>query len=345
MTARTIPADFVRRSLELSARSGVDLSPALSAAGITTASLEDPLARLTPTQVTAFTQAVWQITGDELFGLGPAPVPRGTFRLVCLALIHTADLSAALERMADILRALPSLPALHIGPGVNGGTRMTIDIRSAAAERSTEDVQSSLEATRVTTDFLLILLHRFAAWLVGKRVRLLAVELPYPAPLPHLAENYDHIFGVPVTFDSDIPAVEFDNAVMRAPIIQTEETLEDYLRESPTLLMSERDYDSTASAQVRRVLELGMKGRTSTAEDIAEMLSISVPHLRRLLRQEGTSLNQLREEVLRDAAVAGLRRGETVEDLSARLGFSEPSAFRRAFKRWTGSTPSSYRGA
>lgn len=75
------------------------------------------------------------------------------------------------------------------------------------------------------------------------------------------------------------------------------------------------------------------------------MLSISVPHLRRLLRQEGTSLNQLREEVLRDAAVAGLRRGETVEDLSARLGFSEPSAFRRAFKRWTGSTPSSYRGA
>ncbi|MEN0136582.1 MAG: AraC family transcriptional regulator [Rhodococcus sp. (in: high G+C Gram-positive bacteria)] len=341
MTARTIPADFVRRSLELSVRSGADLSPALSAAGITTASLADPLARLTPTQVTAFTQAVWQITGDELFGLGPAPVPRGTFRLVCLALIHTADLSAALERMADILRALPSLPPLHIGPGAHGGTRMTIDIRPASP--SPDDVQLSLEAVRVVTDFLLILLHRFAAWLVGKRVRLLAVELPYPAPLPQLAANYDHIFGVPVTFDSDVPAIEFDNTVMRAPIIQTEETLEEYLRESPTLLMSERDYDSTASAQVRRVLEHGMKGRTSTAGDIAEMLSISVPHLRRLLRQEGTSLNQLREEVLRDAAVAGLRRGESVDDLSARLGFSEPSAFRRAFKRWTGSTPSSYR--
>jgi AraC-like DNA-binding protein len=73
------------------------------------------------------------------------------------------------------------------------------------------------------------------------------------------------------------------------------------------------------------------------------MLSISVPHLRRLLRRDGTSLNQLREEVLRDVAIAGLRRGESVEVLSARLGFSEPSAFRRAFKRWTGDTPSSYR--
>ncbi|MEV0947773.1 AraC family transcriptional regulator ligand-binding domain-containing protein [Rhodococcus sp. NPDC049939] len=341
MTAAIIPADFVRRALEMSSRSGLDLSPALSAAGLTSASLTDPLSRLTPAQVTAFTQAVWQITDDELFGLGPAPVPRGTFRLVCLALIHTEDLSAALERMADILHALPTLPALHIGAGANGGTRMTIDVRPSAAQ--TEDALLSLEATRLITDFLLILLHRFAAWLVGKRVPLLAVELPYPPPLPRLAENYDHIFGIPVTFDSLIPAIEFDNTVMRAPIIQNEETLENYLRESPTLLMSERDYDSAASAQVRRALELGLKGRTSTAEDIAEMLSISVPHLRRLLRQEGTSLNQLREEVLRDAAIAGLRRGETVEDLSARLGFSESSAFRRAFKRWTGGTPSSYR--
>ncbi len=73
------------------------------------------------------------------------------------------------------------------------------------------------------------------------------------------------------------------------------------------------------------------------------MLAVSPPHLRRLLRQEGTSLGRLREEVLCDLAIAGLRRGEPVDDLSARLGFSEPSAFRRAFKRWTGNTPRAYR--
>ncbi len=54
--------------------------------------------------------------------------------------------------------------------------------------------------------------------------------------------------------------------------------------------------------------------------DRGDALDQRSPHLRRLLRRDGTSLNQLREEVLRDVAIAGLRRGESVEVLSARLG-------------------------
>ncbi|NLE78163.1 MAG: AraC family transcriptional regulator [Rhodococcus sp.] len=334
--ARTIPADFVRRALELSDQAGADLNSALTAAGITPAALADPLARLTPAQVTAFTQEVWRLTGDELFGLGRAPVPRGTFRLLCLALIHCPDLKSVIYRLADLVRALPALPPLQVDAGERS-TRVTI------MTGHTNDSDPSDEAARITTDFSLLLLHRFAAWLVGKRVPLLSVKVPYPAPVAGLAQNYDHIFGVPVAFGCPEPSLEFDNAALRFPVIQTEDTLEDYLRGSPNLLLSERDYDSAASAQVRRALELGVAGRTATADDIAEMLSISVPHLRRLLRQDGTSLNQLREEVLRDTAVAGLQRGESVETLSTLLGFSEPSAFRRAFKRWTGSTPSNYR--
>ncbi len=336
MTARTIPTAFVYRYLAFSPDNDVDLSGALRAAGIDLETLSDARARLTPTQVTTFIQTTWQITDDELFGLGSAPVPRGTFRLICLTLIHCPDLGSAFARMSDVIRALPALAPLAIEKGEES-TRVSFAVRAR------EGVAEPDVAERVTTDFVLILLHRFSAWLIGKRVRLRAVEFPYSAPDARLAQDYDYIFGAPVTFGAQRAALEFDNSAMRAPIIQTEETLEEYLRESPIQLMSERDYDSTASAQVRRVLELGVKGRTSTAEEIAEMLSISVPHLRRLLRRDGTSLNQLREEVLRDVAIAGLRRGESVEVLSARLGFSEPSAFRRAFKRWTGDTPSSYR--
>jgi AraC-like DNA-binding protein len=80
------------------------------------------------------------------------------------------------------------------------------------------------------------------------------------------------------------------------------------------------------------------------AGEIAERLQISPQTLRRKLREEDTSLRQIRERMLRDAAIASLTTGaETVAALSQRLGFSEPSAFIRAFRRWTGTSPGTYR--
>lgn len=336
---RTVPADFVRRAAEIAAGGGFDLGFPLDAAGVSAAVLRDATARITPDQLSRFTQAAWQLTDDELFGLGAAPVPRGTFKLVSLALIHTPDLGSALDRITDVTRALPGMPPMRLETGA-ATTRLLVQVPERARALPPA---SALAADRLLIDFVMMVLHRFAAWLVGRRMKLVSMKLPYPTPDPALAKNYDAIFGVPVVFGADVAALEFDSALLRAPIVQTEETLLAYLRESPNLIFSERDYDSSAATQVRKVLEAGVRGRTSTADDIAEMLSISVPHLRRLLRQEGTSLNQLREEVLRDAAISGLGRGESVDELSARLGFSEPSAFRRAFKRWTGETPGAYR--
>ncbi|MEH6379787.1 AraC family transcriptional regulator, partial [Streptomyces sp. KLMMK] len=61
-------------------------------------------------------------------------------------------------------------------------------------------------------------------------------------------------------------------------------------------------------------------------------------------QEEGTSYRRLRDQVLREAAVAGLAEGrEPIAELAARLGFSEDTAFHRAFRRWTGTTPGAYR--
>ena len=95
---------------------------------------------------------------------------------------------------------------------------------------------------------------------------------------------------------------------------------------------------------MRRILDEGLTGDWPTPDEIASRLSVSVHHLRRLLREEGTTVSDLRGDLMRDTAINSLVIGkESIDELSARLGFSEPSAFRRAFRRWTGMPPGAYR--
>ena len=127
-------------------------------------------------------------------------------------------------------------------------------------------------------------------------------------------------------------------------MIRTEDALTDFIRRSPSELLFRQDYNPTTSSRVRKIIERRSGDEAVTVEDIAKRLTVSAQHLRRLLREEGTSFREIREEILRDEAIASLVQGaRAVEELSERLGFSEPSAFRRAFRRWTGSPPGSYR--
>jgi AraC-like DNA-binding protein len=131
---------------------------------------------------------------------------------------------------------------------------------------------------------------------------------------------------------------------LSAPVVRSEGELMEFIRTSPNDLLFRQDYQPTTSSRVRRMIERRKVDEAVTVDDVAKRLTVSAQHLRRLLRDEGTSFREIKEEILRDEAIASLvRGGETVEELSDRLGFSEPSAFRRAFRRWTGNPPGSYR--
>jgi AraC-like DNA-binding protein len=326
-TARTIGVQFVRAAVDGAGHRGVDLGPALAAGGITPALLADDRARFSPEQITAFVQQLWRLAEDEMFGLGKAPVPNGTFRLVCYALINSPDLRTVCDRLADFGPALPALPTFRLDIG-------------STVTRLDADMSGIEDPGHLITDFMLLLVHRFTGWLVGQRIRLGVVELPYPQP-DNVAE-YDLIFGAPLRFDAVRPALEFDSALLDLPIVRDEADLNEYLRHSPADLLARRDYGTTLSDQVRRIVERGLRGEWPTSDEVARRLSLSPQHLRRRLREDGTSLGAIKEELLRDAAIAGLARGTAVDVLSVQLGFSEPSAFRRAFKRWTGATPAAY---
>jgi AraC-like DNA-binding protein len=126
-------------------------------------------------------------------------------------------------------------------------------------------------------------------------------------------------------------------------VLQDEAGLRAFLRRAPGDVLARLDYGSTAAAQVRRLLGQSLPDHMPHPQDVAARLAVSTQTLRRRLAAEGTSFQQIRDQLRRDVAIAALAAGSvSIEDLSQQLGFSEPSAFHRAFKRWTGSAPRSY---
>lgn len=329
MGGRTVAVQFISAALELAQAKGHDVDRALQTAGIAPALVAHPAGRVTEFQAARLIQALWDITDDELVGAGPKPVPRGTFRMIALAVIHTPDLAAALHRLVEFGR---------IGMGLDG-VELTQDgptARLSVVPRGEEATSQHIAA------ILLAVVHRFAGWLIGRQIVLTSAQLPGAAP-PDAGE-YLHVYGIAPLFRAPTAAITFDSRTLRLPLIQNETTLDVLLRGAPNALLFRFDYHPTASSRVRRILERSTAPEAVSVETTAAALSISAQHLRRLLRDEGSSFRGLKEDVLRDEAVASLVGGqETVDALSERLGFSEPSAFRRAFRRWTGSPPSAYR--
>jgi AraC-like DNA-binding protein len=147
----------------------------------------------------------------------------------------------------------------------------------------------------------------------------------------------------PCIFQAPRTALVFDRGVLDRPMLQDEAGLRAFLRRAPGDVLARLDYGSTAAAQVRRLLGQSLPDHLLHPHEVAARLAVSTQTLRRRLAAEGTSFQQLRDQMRRDVAIAALAAGiVSIEDLSGQLGFSEPSAFHRAFRRWTGSAPRSY---
>jgi AraC-like DNA-binding protein len=325
MLTRTIAIHYVTAALRGALRGGHDVPEVLAAAGISPALLTDERARVTADQYTRLIQALWDVLDDEFMGFGPKASKRGTFPTMCLLAVHCPDLASALRRGLTFYDLFDVRPEMRL-------------VEDEGMVRFELDMAGFDDPDRFLTESLLVLWHRFSSWLIGRRIPLRGVDFTYPEP-GHGAE-YPLIFGAPLRFGAPVTALYFDARFLRMPVVQDEAALRRYLRHSPAELLSRRDYGADTASRVRRLLGQGV----TALPEVAQRLGVSGPTLRRTLAAEGTSFREVREQLLRDQAVASLvRGGESVEELALRLGFSEASAFHRAFKRWTGSSPGAYR--
>jgi AraC-like DNA-binding protein len=123
-----------------------------------------------------------------------------------------------------------------------------------------------------------------------------------------------------------------------------EDRLRRFLASMPNALLLRYRDDSSMAERVRAILRRNLK-RSSSLEDVADMLAVSQQTLRRrLIEEENCGFQEIKDKLRHDVAAHLLTKSRlTLEEIALSLGFSELSTFHRAFRRWTGLSPGEFR--
>ncbi len=179
-------------------------------------------------------------------------------------------------------------------------------------------------------------------WLTGRNDLVEAAHIEFSAP-PYF-EEYKKAFNCPVYFNQDRNAIKLARGALAVPLIHENESLHQYLLEQCELAIGRVALANSYRNKVLKVLGTMLHGKTPSIEDVAQELGMPTWTLRRKLKEEDTSYQNLVDEMRRDVALSYMRNTDlSFGEISYLLGFSTPGAFQRAFKRWAGTTPGEYR--
>ena len=270
--------------------------------------------------------AIAQEMQDEFLGLGARPMRPGAFALMGHAVLDAGRLDRALRRMLRFLAVVLDHPA--------GELRL----RGPEAEIVLTDPELR-PAFAYRTWWLIV--TGTASWLTGRRLPLRSLE--FRGPAPEGRPDYLQFFGAPVRFDRPAHRLVFDAAQLRLPLVRDGAALRLFLREAPGNLLLRHRQEAGVAAQARARLAGLPPADWPDFEAFAAGLGLAPATLRRRLRADGQSFAALKDELRRVQAERLLRQGQSVAGIAAALGYSEPSAFHRAFVKWTGQSPGAWR--
>jgi AraC-like DNA-binding protein len=295
-------------------------------------SAADPTSRIS----LALEQLLWETaaehTRDPNFGLHTAELLRaGVFDVLDYAIRTAPSFRVALERLARYSRLEHEAAVFKL-----------------TASRTTTRIEHSFGPSvvlpcRQEAEFTLASIVIVAHEIVVGGIQPTAVQFIHSAP----SDTTEHvrIFGVLPRFTTDVNALEVDAATMSRPLDTADPALSRIIeRHAEASLASIGQPTESTTGQVRRILLTTLQEGPCSMTAIASKLGMSERTLQRKLASEGATFGALLEGVRRDLALRYLQdRQLTLAEIAYLLGYSEPSPFHRAFKRWTGSTPQTHR--
>jgi AraC-like DNA-binding protein len=160
---------------------------------------------------------------------------------------------------------------------------------------------------------------------------------------PDYVGQYTRIFNCPVHFDQPRFALVFPRHLLDSEQAHADRAMRDVLQDSAELLLRERNSEGSIAGRVRGLLRYEEQLADLDGRRVARLLGMNLRTLRRRLGAEGAPLTDLLDEARFERAQRALIRADvSIKEVAYTLGFSEASAFHRAFKRWSGQTPAEF---
>lgn len=157
-------------------------------------------------------------------------------------------------------------------------------------------------------------------------------------------QAYSSYFDCPINFKNVHNGVVFDRSHLDLPIISSNAALYNIYRSQCEQMLREVDHAPTLTAKIEKYVLSNMEASIQVS-DVAEHLNLSKKTLANRLKKEGTSFQEVVNSTRAKQAKKLLQSSTlSVEEIAAVIGFSDASNFRKAFKKWTGSPPSEFRG-
>jgi AraC-like DNA-binding protein len=185
--------------------------------------------------------------------------------------------------------------------------------------------------------------HGLACWFIDSRIPLTDAQFPYAAPVHQ--DVYQVLFPTQALYLSGQAAIEFDASYLSLPLRRDEAALRQMLKRALPLTVLQYRRDRLLVQRVRQALA-SHPTETHSADDLAALLHLSARTLHRQLKDEGASLQTLKDEV-RQARAQDLllRTNRPIKQVALAAGFQNEKSFMRAFKGWTGQSPITFRQA
>ena len=303
---------------------------ALARAHIAPPDVQQTDARITAAQMEWLSEAAMRELDDEALGWFSRRLPWGSYGMLARASLGAPDLGRAMKRWCR-----------HHGL-LTDDLVLSLTTQDGVATLAIEE-RRDLGALR---EFCLVSMlrnaHGLACWFMASRLPL--IDAAFPCDAPAHADVYRVLFpGGPALFNAPRAQIRFDALYLNLPLRRDEAAMNLMLQRALPLTVRLYHRDRLLGERVRQALQHQPQASHS-AEALAALLHVSPRTLHRQLKEEGSSLQALKDEVRRHVAIDMLLRTDRpIKQVALAAGFRNEKSFSRAFRIWTGQAPLAFR--